>query len=250
MARHGVKKFTTWDYEDRDGATLHVPVQLVDATKTTSGRLGKDDAKTYFLVQLDNPEIDEQDTDINRLRETVFAKIKEQLKIEWRSMLIVTVDSSRSRLFRKELKAATPDTERNAHGKLKLSWERVQIAQHGKNKLQRDFNNYYKPFGYTKERGEKPREVWNRGHDGWPTLGAGENHKHRAGRARSVGAMIPDTPENRLALEAISDQIEKLYDGLSKLLNSTRIEETLAKVAASGLLALSAPKQELITDAT
>ncbi len=51
-------------------------------------------------------------------------------------------------------------------------------------------------------------------------------------------ALIPDTPENRIALEAIADQIEKLYVGLERLLSGNRIEETLAGIAAGGLLKL------------
>ncbi len=241
MARHGVKQFTTWDYEDRvSGVKFKVPVSVVDEMKTTSYKSYGSEDGTYFRVQMEEPEIDERDTDINRLRKTVFAKIKTQLQIEWKSMLVVTVGVHRSRLFRKELKSDTPDTENSAGGKFEVEWYRVQIAQRGKQKMQRGFNSYYKPMHYGSAPGDKPREVWGSASQGWPNL-TSENSRHRHGGGKSVMAMIPDTPENRQALESISDQIEKLYANLSKLLNAKHIEQTLAQIAKTGLLALTGP---------
>jgi len=227
MGRKGRKKFTTWEFRDRE-VKLLVPVHVVD--DTDHNHTAKE---VYFSVKMEEPEINEQDTDINRLRQTVFAKIKEQLSIKWRSMLVVEVECARHRLFDKRKKPDTMDTEYSGDGSLGVSWHRVQIATFGKQKLSRTFNNYYKPWGPGLQK-ERPREVWNQGTEGWPEVGTIAD---RRGYPR-IKAMIPDTPENRVALEAIADNIETLYRRLGKLLDSDQIENTLARVAGSGLLAL------------
>jgi len=238
MGRHGEKKFTTWEYRDHE-VVLQVPVTLVDNSKKGHIRYGEDANKTFFEVHMDEPEIREKDTDINRLRETVFAQIKAKLAVEWKSMLLVEVSASHSRLFDKGKSPDTPDTEDDAGAKLVVNWERWQVAKYKGKKISRRFNNYHKPWRIHDEKEKPAREVWNQAQSGWPD--DKDDRFSTQDQMPEIKALIPDTPANRVALEAITDAIENLYHNLAKLLASDKIEETLAAVASKLVLNLAGP---------
>lgn len=241
MARRGHKAFTTWDYRCREFA-ISIPVTLVDEDKSGSF---SDEKKTYFLVHLDEPPIHEQDSDINRLRETVFVKLAELVSIDWKPMLLVVVSCSRSALFdRKKQPANTPATKVSASGVLCIIWERWQIATLRGKQISRQFSNYYTPFRGCGRPKEQPREVWEPSQQRWPLDKRAGGSKHRNRDTVDVETLIDDTPENRLALEAIADNIEKLYQTLSQLLGAAKIQETLAAITSNQLLSLLAPQAQ------
>lgn len=255
MARRGHKHFTTWKFEHR-GISFDIPVQLIDDARAANWRSSSGD-KTYFRVTIEDPEIDERDSDINRLRETVFKKIREQLTIDWSSVLVVHVKSNRESLFkdsgrgRKKLNLPpdTPNTRDDASAGLDISWERWQIATFKRKKIARRFSNFYEPFGSGIERGEQAREVFHTAGNGWPLDKDATGHHLNGGEERCVSAMIPDTAENRLALESIADQLGQLASKLKFLMSGAQIEATLQQVATHSLNDLPAPPQKRISHA-
>lgn len=241
MARHGEKKFTTWEYRENNiGPVLvSIPVLVVDTSKTSSSYHGTD-AKTYFKVELRDLEISEKSSDINELRNKVFELIKQKLNIEWKNKLHVEVSCDRERLFNKEDAPDTPDTQDDGSGSLTVKWVRYQVAIVNGEKVQRQFRRYIEPMRWG-TRTEPAREEWGHTFGDWPHEGVDPRDRSDT---PSQAALIDDTPENRAALELIADNLELLYSRLSVLLNADKIQSTLTHViSGSSLLALAAPAE-------
>ena len=230
--RRGEKVLTTWEFQ-QDGLVIKIPVKVVDCDKKSSyHNTGPDDAKTYFSVSLSHPfDVNQQSTDINLLRKSVIEEIKSKLTVKWKPVLVVCIKCTRNRLFSKKKKSDTPDTNSDAEGILEVTWKRFQIAEFQGKKINRSFSGYWNdPFS----RGEKPYESWHSTRQGWPEVGVEKGIRSHRASYPDVYAMIDDTPEHREALEMIGDNIEKLYDGLRRLLQPKNIEKTLAAVLAKG----------------
>jgi hypothetical protein len=233
MPQRGVRKFTTWEYR-RHGIVVKVPVMLVDAAQSPL----RDDhpAKTYFLVELADPEIRETHTDINELQQIVFAELAAQLAINWQNVLVVTVTGDRERLFAASAKADTPATRASGTVGLTLCWTRWQIAEVNGQKISREFDYY--PSLVTCPEGKLPREIWQSTVNHWPLDAQVATRRRGRQRTEPLAVMIPDTPAHRQALETLAGQLSQLREQLQRLLGKRQVVRTLAQLAATGVLDL------------
>jgi hypothetical protein len=243
MARRGIKRAFEWKYVDGT-VTLTVPVFVVnrDEQSDRGGYFEKDKPTTYFRVQMEDPEIDEHDVNIDELKKRVFAGIKQKLEIPWRDVLHVEVDGDRERLFKKKTAADTKDTEASARVNVSVHWTRHQIAEVRGKKVSRRFQSWYEPTQLDDNHRviKLPgREQFSSMSDGWPDTGRPTDRWNKADKTR-IAALVPDTPENRLALEQIADGFDQLHKRLMGLLAPKAIEKTLANIGDAGLM-LPAP---------
>lgn len=261
MARRGEKKVADWPYDDGK-LRVHIPVMMVDGRQQPPQKMFEDDPDghnnrqsvgTYFRVRMEDPDVWDEDTNIDALKTRVMAKIKARLTIEWRTMLLVEVTYKRARLQKAKVK--DPDgVEESAEVGLNISWQLVQIAEVGKGTKSQKFHRTFDRSDQEWTIGAGPNSAkpsgkyeirWNKPQDGWPDTGGSEDDTHWNRRYRqdpTHSAMIPDTPANREALEQIASAVEALGGKLTALLGVGVIENTLAAVAAKGLAGVGGAK--------
>lgn len=168
------------------------------------------------------------DTDLTRLRERAQQEFKSKLSIEWLPVIQVTVSNSIHHLRRKGWEGGTVALRKDSEAMLAVHVERYWIGsdQDG-NKVHCEIRD-----------GEEPGELGN--HDGLPQL-----PYHALGdRGTQLMAFIPDTEENRAALERITLALETLSNQLRVILDSDVIEDTLAQITAGTPFLLLGPKNE------
>jgi hypothetical protein len=230
MGRPGEKKVATWKYESRAG-TLDVPVYMIDYSQ--KGRYEQQQAGkvAVFRVKLDDPEIRLENTDINALKTEVWAAIKDKLSIVWRDMLYVQTEGNAHGIDAKDPEGYRRKGERGA-GKVEFDYKPVQITEFNGKKMSRHLESVY-----------NGNSTWSTASEGWPEVGHPSRYhygKDKVDRSE-VRALIPDTPENRAALDQIADGFKALHKRLLGLLSPKSIERTLANVGTAGLL-LPAPE--------
>jgi hypothetical protein len=92
--------------------------------------------------------------------------------------------------------------------------------------MRRDFNMYCD--GHTYYRGAT---------SGWPEVGKEpESTRGSYWQSNEMRSLVPDTAENRAALDEIARGFEALMQCLSDLLSPEQAEKTLANVKSIGLL--------------
>lgn len=229
MGRRGEKKVAVWRYE-KDKAALEVVVYLVDlGPRDYSGR--EDGARTFFRVEIPDLGINEDDTDINKLKISVWKELDQKLSIKWTDWLYVSVDGNIDTIVRR-LEADDDPVEdlmelvnRQANCSISIKYERLQLGQIGNQKMQRDFNNYH-----------EGRTYYETAREGWPEVGRKPPAKHRWGTDNQQLALVPDTAENRAALDAISDGFGNLLKRLGEILSPEKAQSTLTNIKTTRLI--------------
>jgi len=224
MARriHSGRKIAAWRLQAPDDGIVHViEVRMLDETRAS---------KTQFRACLAALDIDEQDHDIDVLRVRMQKLINERSNVVWSPYLHVEVLGDRS--------GTDDDGEvqkgdlfevykhRNPRMQIKISIEQIELTTIDDEKRHR----------YSEHSGRHdPR-------DGWPSVGRfgeldPEEPKDIAHTLTATSALIPDTPENRAALERIREGFAAIVERLDALLAPTLIEDTFA-LLATGRVAL------------
>jgi hypothetical protein len=236
MGRRGEKKVTVWKYE-KDKASLDITVYLVDASGGRHYSSREDGATTFFRVEISDLDIREEHPDINILKHQVWAELDKKLAIKWTDWLYVEVSGDIDTIVRK-LDADDDPVEdpldlvsEKARCNVVIEYSRLQLGQIGDQKMQRDLNNYHQGKTY-----------YNTAREGWPDVGASEPDRWYK-KSREMRALVPDTAENRAALDAISAGFDKLLQRLRDIMSPDKVLATLAGVKV-GQLALPGVTEE------
>jgi len=243
MGRRGEKKVATWKYE-KDKASLEMSVYLIElANDAYNSR--QDGARTYFRVDVTELGISVDDTDINELKKKVWKELDTKLSIQWTDWLYVQVNGYVGNIIKKPEPDDDPITDlqdligKDAKCDITLEYERLQLGQIGEQKMQRDFNNYHNGHTYYAQACE-----------GWPSVGkpVQDEYKwsHRSKDYFEMRALVPDTPENRTALDAISEGFGSLLKKLTDLLSPEKVNATLAEVKSIKFLGSGMERPKLI----
>ena len=177
----------------------------------TSDRYSSSVDLTYRIITNDPCPIDVQDDDPNECVKKAQAIIQDQLAIEWRDVLHVSIDCE-SRHTREV------DANTRQHG-FDLKWDRKQIGMRGKEPVYR--NNQHSHI-YAGE------------------LETGRSSSRFHGE-ESIQSVIDDTEENRAALDAIGSMLDQLQKRLGELLTPAAIGKTLTDVRSKLPALLAAP---------
>lgn len=210
--RAGLKKIDTWEYRG-GGARLAVDVYLEDREKTTGDRSG-----TAFRVDLPEYDISAWDTDIQKLKDEVFAQLRVRLQLDWKNYLYLQTHGNHEPWT--ATKGAEWLTFKDASASFSMSIHCVQLAELNGKKLWRGHpgSSYY----------------GNQVQEGWPD----EGEKKGRDRWLSDGmcTLIPDTEANRQALLRIMKGIEMLTDRLKDFLSPAKAQQALAAALQNTLL--------------
>ncbi len=239
------KQFDTWRYETPDNQLLEIPVRVVKQSRKGEGRgRGQDKAlgteQTYFQVVLPNYAINEIDTDIERLRQTVWKLLEVPFQIEWKPYLRIEFTAADHNLVfamweqwelpEKPLRHRNTDygveKEPRLNGKFELSLE-IEEWELGTTK---DGRQVSRIIGKGGSRWEP--EV----RKGWPEVET-ENGGWFGDR---VKVLIPHTAENEAALIEILRNLTVLKARLQTITRPDMIEKHFA-LAASKFKMLPAP---------
>jgi hypothetical protein len=228
MGRKGEKKVVVWKYA-KDAAAIDVVVYIVDQSNRPSYR--DDKAKTFFRVSLPELDIEIEDPNIDNLKTLVWSELDSKLSINWTDWLYVDVDGDIDPIVRKQDADEKPEEDPNeliaerASCSVSVSYRRVQLGEFGGTKMHRDLNSYHRGhYNYDKAR------------EGWPEVGLKPEYNYRRKRCRAMRSLVPDTAENRAALDLISAGFEGLLTRLSDLLSPEKCAGTLGNIESIKLL--------------
>ncbi len=231
------KKIETWKYVDRaDGIKIDVPVRMV----TLPSQLYGGSAKVEFRVDLPDLEINDRDTDANKLRERVFEEIRAKRSTTWEDFLHVfaagkfegdkfAVPKDRGDVVWTNRPDEDDEPRYGAHKLVAALRIRVSTVRVGT-----------MPDGAKVHRNE---------HCSHAMIGMPETGKVKDSffddRMDGVSALVPDTPEARLALAKVAEAIRQAHDTLKKYMHPDNVTASLEQfLRGSGLAGLPAPAQE------
>jgi hypothetical protein len=217
------RKFTTWEYRKAGRPLRKVEVRVQEQH---SGRR----TSTSFYVRIPELQLELRHKDVDQLRALVFAELDKRDEIKWVPWLHVTVEGDIDVMHDPD---ASDDAlpKGNIRSSLRLHYDRVLLADDGDRKLSRGVN----------DDGEPEKCVFDR----WPEVGEKKVHRGTYDNEKwkhEIAALVPDTEENRRALDAISTGMANLLQKLGSLLSPTRIEKTLLQIQKSGVPLLPAPE--------
>jgi hypothetical protein len=202
MPRPRPKKIITWRYDDGAGTTMNIPVYQV--TKHEG---------IWLRVEIPALGIHEECSDINLLRARVFAAIKDQLVIQWKSFLQITAGTTSFGLD--DFVEAT-HTNPSLRYEVEVQVSRIEIGT--------------RPDGSTCHR--KP-EFDSSVHEGLPSVDQGGDGEWW----REVHSLVPDTKENRQALVDLGCAIFQLGRELCGQLDSENVETAITQLIKEAALA-------------
>jgi hypothetical protein len=207
MPRRQPRKIITWRYDDGAGTTLDIPVYQV----TNQGGI-------WLRVDIPALDIREENSDINLLRERVFAAIKGRLVLKWEPYLQISVSG---RAWNLDDFAEATQINPSLSCEIEVRVSRIEIA------TRPDGSQCYREPGMD-----------SRIHEGLPGPGdGGVDDEQQDARSR-----IPDTRENRQALVDLGHAFSRLGRDLCDWLGPERVEAAVAQLAAEKTLAgLPAP---------
>lgn len=157
------------------------------------------------------------DTDIMRLQGTMRQRLEENMKLDWKPMLLVEVDSD-FRDIGEEIENEVSGRAMPWEAKLELRVTRVQLSTDRKgNEVRRD----------------GPGEQI---HKGWPDLGPPEE---KTWSDKDQTCMIEDTPRNRELLRLIFGGMKEIKQRFITHFAPDKIQKTLEALDSSKLLAFT-----------
>jgi len=235
------KKFDEWLWRSPLGDEVKIPVRVVkerggryDAAR---GKYVKGDTKlTYFQVVMPEYAINESDTDIESLREKVFEAIEMPFEVEWKPHLFIEIEGRDHPLktamwkdwgLREPAKDQTKhDDDDGLNGKLEIE---IEISEW--------------ELGTTRQ-GRKVSRSLRQGHrqyrvqKGWPE----EEVEGTSYSGYCNKVLLPDTHENRVALESLIQGISAFREQLDSLLHPEVAAKLFQAAAKRVVKALPAPK--------
>ena len=210
------RAFTTWKLRVKDEEVeVYVRYQELNSGK------GEDECR--FIARAEKYGVKVEGTDIAKIKEDVYARLCDKVGIEWTPMLHVAFQSEVYLLG-----------EERHTGKNGLTRIRFRISQE---ELSQDIDGKTLQKGYLGHP-ERAEYVGNIKFDNYQN--AIYEDENGTGRA----AFIPDTPENRMALNEINMRLAAVMDHLRDLLAPDNIQNTLTRVAEIKFLQLSAGEGE------
>jgi hypothetical protein len=214
------RKFDVWHYE-KDGNKMDVPVRIDGTT---------------FGVVIDAMGIDLWSENLKQLQADVFKILDEKLALEWTPWLHITVHGNTERLRAKQW------TEEEEEA---FDWEEAtaeQRREYSANENELEISLTVRVQRYlltTTPTGQKLSKQTARYHnpsEGWPDIGL-DDYSRSDDEDRHMQALVPDTPENREALNTLARDCQRLVDRLKELFAPDRVQSTLK--GATHYLALS-----------
>ena len=202
MPRRRPKKIITWRYDDGAGTTMEIPVYQV--TKSDG---------IWLRVDIPGLDIREENSDINVLREKVFAAIKGRLVLKWEPFLQITVTGTAWNL---DDFVGASQINPNLSYDIEIQVARIEIA------TRPDGSQCYR------EPGRDSRIC-----EGLPGLGDGADDDQR----RDTRSRIPDTRENRQAVVDLGRAFFRLGSQLCDLLHQDKVDATVAQLVTDKTLA-------------
>lgn len=214
------RKFDIWQYQN-DGNRMDVPVR-VDGTT--------------FGVVIEGMGIDLWSDNLKQLKNSVFKILEEKLALEWAPWLHITVHGNTERLQIRERTEEEDDA---------FDWEQAtaeERRQYNANENELEISMTVRVQRYlltttpTGQKLSKQTGRYNNPHEGWPDVGL-DDYSRSDDEDRHMQALVPDTPENREALNILARDCQRLINRLKELFDPERAEATLK--GATHYLALS-----------
>lgn len=223
------KKFDEWMVRVND--SKRVPVLI--RAEQHSGSLAN---YTYYGF-CDDPKMKWEANTLADLRDQIDADFKEYFSFEWKPTLIVMVDDG----YRENYE------DRYPKGLLspEVKWEDFEMVSTDKpmlSKVSATLKVSVDPC-YLADTGETENDerVYQRRDTHKDTSTTTWNHSRRG---EDKYTLLPDTPENREALQQIVDGVKRLHDRLEDLLSQKKIGHTLKMIHANGIKLLPAKEEK------
>lgn len=216
------KKIDTWKVT-HEGVTVEFPVFMHKGDHTDSG-------KTIFRAEIKEYDLRGSDTDADKLRAYMVTEFRKRLSINWRPMLRVCFGGQMEPLLAEGIHGESRVRFRS-DSKLKMRVERLWVGE--------DFMGNPLYCENRTQPDEDDRFSKSNVRQASPDVGLIDTEWWSSARVRDadgVAALIPDTAENRVAVQRIIDGMEKLCDRLREFLRPEQIETTLALVSQNMLL--------------
>lgn len=232
MARKGRKKFDVWKYENRRAGTkLDVVVYHVKSPDY------RDEIKEeHFAVEIPEIGIVEADKDLGALKKRVYEALNVKLSVEWRRMLHLTVKGSYSVLrtwgertddsLDVDDDDSIPDDEKHADDDCGVNVE-IRVKAYEITET---------PTGQKLMRAYNGRSIGD-ATEGHPETGLdGDDDNYRRYRTPTMRCLVPDTLENRQAINQLMRGFDRLVSKMHELFAPETAQETLAGVLGIKLL--------------
>lgn len=231
MSRLPGKKIDTWEWS-KDRQVFKVDVRM--ATDSSAGGV-------RFGVVVSDLDIDIWSKDIDDLRRLVFATLSEKVNLIWEPFLYVQVCGDTA-ILKLDPKQDEDDDDVDDLSRLSLQ----EIREQNKKSRQAEFSLRVEieshelttsPTGQKLSRTIDPYRNSRGAREGWPECGLKERRSRYSSETEtSVSALVPDTPANREAINALSRELQRLIDRLVEICSPQAIERTLAAAVGTRLL--------------
>lgn len=195
-----------------------VPLRVVDKTEHSN-------RPTFtYVIDVEEPcRVHVEDKDINEVMKKAVQVIEDQLAIEWKDVLHVSIGMSED-----DITDGFSNAEADQSHGFTLKWKREQIGRRGDEAVHRKRKRGKGSFGV---HANEPH-IWQ---------GELEVGKDGYGADEILYAVIDDTEENRNALGHIGLMLDTLQKRLNAVLKPEAIVQTLADVRAKIPLLLADP---------
>jgi hypothetical protein len=202
MPRRRPRKIIIWRYDDDAGTTMDIPVYQL------TGHDG-----IWLRVNIPELDIREENSDINLLRERVFAAIKDRLVLKWEPCLQISVSG---RAWSLDDFAEAMQINPSLSCEIEVRVSRIEIA------TRPDGSQCYREPGLD-----------SRIHEGLPGPGDGiVDDEQQDTRSR-----VPDTRENRQALVELGHAFVRLGRELCDRLGPDQVNAAVSRLLAEKTLA-------------
>lgn len=202
------KKIETWKFE-KNRSEILVPVHLITPESHEKRK------RLYFRCDLEEFDIHETSENLTTLKTKVFGALDRKTDLDWKPYLQLTVDGE------SEMFSEKPKT-RNASISVSLAVS-VQPILLTKTKTGEKLHKDHPEGVPGRSQYQQSRSEYVQ--SGWPET----KKRHLVyGRTPTVVALVPDTPENRAALNLLSTDVGKLLERLLELFAPNAAEKTLA----------------------
>lgn len=233
------KKFDEWVWYSPDNEEIKIPVRVVQEKELhleDYQTLAGSTARTYFQVVMPEYVINEYDTDIEELRGKVFAAIEKPFEISWTNVLVIEISGQDHPLKwekYKDWELREPSSKQFRLGE--------QVGLGGKIEISLAVERW--EIGTTRNgrKVSRKRDSERNNHirKGWPeAVEAGENF---SGFYNKV--VLPDTEDNRTALEALIQGLSAFREKLDELIHPERAEKLFRSAANKLARAITGPRK-------
>ncbi len=228
-SRRGVRKFTEWVYHDKD-VKLKIPVQVND--RSASGvSYPSDESPIVFQVKMEDPPIDLKHADVNELKKLVWAEVKGKVAIEWKPHIFIEFHGSAEPINmapKREGDHWRPFQQKYTSVRLDVKFLDLAELSNGQQ--------------YHRHRTDHHTSLTQ---DGWPEVGPEKESSHFRKDEGRMRGMIPDTPENRQAINNLINGFNALIASMQHILSPAVLPVALEQLVRVGnLKALPAPVQK------